>query len=412
MNILIITSFLPYPINSGGAQGVFNITDALRNRHNITMFCLENQDNRKSSLSNLMKVWPDVHFYIFPYWKQLLSISFIKQKAVKVLHRLLYRDPNKQNLVRVKEKYTTPLPHTLFSLYINNIIKKTKPDIIQVEFFPLINVIDYINTDIPVLFVHHEIRFVVNNRMVDKIEKDKKSEEILLERKNEELKYLNKYNSIITVTEKDKDVLGRNGVIVPIYSSSLAVNTPVFPYNAWNETIIYIGGYGHYPNKEGLDWFLNIVAPIIDWSRYKRIRLIIIGKGWPNVYNKIYGNGLDVQCAGFVENLSEIAYGGIMVVPLLTGSGMRMKILDAAALSIPFVTTSVGVEGLEFKHDESCLIADSPELFAKELVRLMDEEKLRKRLSQCAQEIYKECYSVDASACRRLAVYKKVLSKK
>ena len=99
---------------------------------------------------------------------------------------------------------------------------------------------------------------------------------------------------------------------------------------------------------------------------------------------------------GFVEHLEDAVHGSIMIVPILTGSGMRMKILEAAAMSVPFITTSVGVEGLDFKHDESCLVADTAEEFANAIDCLANDAVLRKRLTENASKVFENKYSAQA----------------
>ena len=100
-----------------------------------------------------------------------------------------------------------------------------------------------------------------------------------------------------------------------------------------------------------------------------------------------------------------------MIVPILTGSGMRMKILEGAALGLPVITTSVGVEGLDFPDKEACLIANSPKEFAQALVNLMRDRVLRKQLATQAQQIFEQKYSKKAQTEKRNNVYKEITSK-
>jgi glycosyltransferase involved in cell wall biosynthesis len=111
---------------------------------------------------------------------------------------------------------------------------------------------------------------------------------------------------------------------------------------------------------------------------------------------------------GFVENIQSVAYGGIMVVPILSGSGMRMKILEAAAMGMPIVTTSVGKEGIELVNGESCLIADTPTDFAKAIENLMSNETIMTTIADNAQKVFKNNYSKEALAMRRNLIYKKL----
>lgn len=90
---------------------------------------------------------------------------------------------------------------------------------------------------------------------------------------------------------------------------------------------------------------------------------------------------------------------------------MRMKILEAAALGSPIVTTSVGVEGINLTNGDSCLIADTPEEFAKAIIELINSEELRTRLTKRAQSIYLENYSVKALTDLRDNIYHQIEKK-
>ena len=87
---------------------------------------------------------------------------------------------------------------------------------------------------------------------------------------------------------------------------------------------------------------------------------------------------------------------------------MRMKILDAAALSVPFVSTNVGVEGLDFADRNSCLIGDCAEEFAQALVTLMNDGILRKTIAINSHRLFLEKYSLHALVGKREVVYKAI----
>ena len=177
-------------------------------------------------------------------------------------------------------------------------------------------------------------------------------------------------------------------------------------YEGWNGKVTFLGGYGHTPNQEGMDWFIGKVLPHIDRERYPNVSVQIVGGGWPASYNH-QDLPITVECKGFVKDLAEVAQGSIMIVPILSGSGMRMKILEAAAMGLPMVTTSVGVEGLDFENGKSCLIADTPKDFATALCQVMDSEQLRKLLTNNARVVYDDKYSVKATFEIRDTVYNK-----
>lgn len=95
-----------------------------------------------------------------------------------------------------------------------------------------------------------------------------------------------------------------------------------------------------------------------------------------------------------------------MIVPILSGSGMRMKILEAMAMSLPIVTTTVGVEGIKLTHNESCIIADTPEEFSNAIREIASNPELHRRLGVKANEVFRQHYSVEKLSSVRNDIYK------
>jgi glycosyltransferase involved in cell wall biosynthesis len=100
-----------------------------------------------------------------------------------------------------------------------------------------------------------------------------------------------------------------------------------------------------------------------------------------------------------------------MIVPLLTGSGMRMKILEAMAMSMPVITTTVGVEGIPLVDGESCLIADTPEAFAQAIKKLSEDAVLRSKLGKAANQVFMDAYSPQQLAKVREKIYYQIVGK-
>ena len=138
--------------------------------------------------------------------------------------------------------------------------------------------------------------------------------------------------------------------------------------------------------------------------------LNIIGKWDENEMAMYMDSYPHLHFLGFVENLSDELKGTVMIVPITIGSGIRMKILEAASLSVPFVTTSIGVEGLEFKNGESCLIGDTPEDFLNGILA-MESRDVRNRMVNMAKQIVETKYSFDALRRNRLEILSKVINK-
>jgi glycosyltransferase involved in cell wall biosynthesis len=81
------------------------------------------------------------------------------------------------------------------------------------------------------------------------------------------------------------------------------------------------------------------------------------------------------------------------VVPLLAGGGTRLRVLEAMAMRVPIVSTSVGVEGIECVHGQHVLVADAAGDFAQQLIALLDRAELRERLAMEGRRLVERCYS-------------------
>lgn len=390
---------MPYPIRSGGEQAQYNFIEHLRNDYRISIVFPINQNNHHHDVQALSQKWPDVRFCPYSLKSQMLSLPFLWRKLGKALNRYLNPCHRRAVITQALDNKDFLLTKS-YRQFLTQIIDQEHPDIIQVEFLPNLNVAECLPKEIKKVFVHHEIGYVITERTLRNYALTQRQQEKAIRKKELEISRLNQYDSVITLTDKDKQLLSEAGVDVPIYVSPCAVNTSVKCYDGWNKKIVFIGGYHHWPNHEGMDWFLSEVTPLVRWADYPDTELLVIGTGWPQTYERVY-NGLLVNLLGYVDDLASSAYGCIMIVPVLTGSGMRMKILDAAAMSVPFVATAVGAEGLEFTDGESCVIGNNPAAFAEALMALMENDALRESVASQAHKLYLEKYALSVLVANR-----------
>lgn len=175
MKLLILTPYLPYPVNSGGNQGVFGLIDRLRRYVDISML-IPVSDRDKSNLEELQKIWTDITFY--PYNKDEVerrksdgkSFSYKWMTKLKSsLERKINRKSSLQenDLVRKHFILTSKTPPAFYlpddEDYVNFVyetIKSNKFDLIQVDFFELLNIVNILPSTIKKVFIHHELRYV------------------------------------------------------------------------------------------------------------------------------------------------------------------------------------------------------------------------------------------------------------
>ena len=407
MNIVILTIILPYPLDSGGAQAQYNMIDSLRHKHNITLIFPENGMNSLSAVKELQRRWPEVNFRPYRFLSQLMNPGFLFSKIKRAVKKTFFKGSDRFMVEWMLMPYGYPVDDR-FARFVKNVIKERKADVVQVEFYPYLNFVHQLPCGVRKVFIHHEIRYIRNRRLLADIKMLPREIEYMERLYHQEIADLNCYDAVVTLTAVDSKELQSAGVTVPIIVSPASVNAQLMDYSGWNGKITFLGGYGHTPNKEGVDWFVNRVLPLVDWGKYPGASVQIVGGGWPQSYNNDAAP-VKVECKGFVKDLTSVAKGSIMIVPILSGSGMRMKILEAAAMGLPIITTSVGVEGLDFENEKSCIIADVPQEFAAALGRIMSSEELRKELATNARAVYENKYSVEATSVVRDKVYQSLL---
>lgn len=398
MNILIITTLLPYPLTSGGAQGMYNMIDQLRHKHNITLMFTEDRVNRLSQMHQLAELWPEVQMLPYRYLWQAQSPAFVYNKIKRGL-QTKFTPHSQAFLVDVALRSICIRRTKRLKNFLTHTIRERNIDIVQIEFFPAIELVYDLPENVKTVFIQHEIHYVKNERYLQTFRLTERQRKAFEQSRKVEIDAMNAYDTVVTVTQKDKEILLHDGVTANVYVSTSAINTATHDYMPWNGQLTFVGGHAHQPNAEGITWLAEHVAPILT----RHFQLNIIGKGWDNIHSTA---NLEIRPLGFVPELHHAIGGTIMLVPILTGSGMRMKILEAAASSVPFITTTVGVEGLDFKHEESCLIADTPQDFAAAIERLANDSALYRKLAKAAHDVYEEKYTVQKLAAIRDNLYK------
>jgi glycosyltransferase involved in cell wall biosynthesis len=158
-----------------------------------------------------------------------------------------------------------------------------------------------------------------------------------------------------------------------------------------------------------LEWLLKDIWPRII-KELPAAQLHVIGEWSAEEQSPFARPGVTFR--GFVKELSPVLQGGIMLVPLRIGSGLRVKILTALTLGVPVVTTSIGAEGLLVNDGTDILVADSPEPFAAAAVQLAKNPAQWSAMAQAGRTAVKQNYSPAAVRARRNEIYQSMLAQK
>ncbi len=204
---------------------------------------------------------------------------------------------------------------------------------------------------------------------------------------------MNKADVLIPVSQTDLDIFKFHGLRIP----SMAIPTgyifdAIHPvdYSIEHNAVAFLGGMDWMPNREGIDWFLEKVWPIVLKQKPDAV-FYLAGRNIPSHFFDLKTKGLKV--VGEVEDAQQyINSYAVAIVPLFAGSGMRVKIIEAMALGRAIVSTSVGAESIRYTNHQDIMIADDEVDFAAAILTILKEPAHRKTLGQNAQKLIAEKY--------------------
>ncbi len=161
-------------------------------------------------------------------------------------------------------------------------------------------------------------------------------------------------------------------------------------------TILYLGGMDWFPNRDAVEFFVFKILPAVR-ELVPDVEFVVAGRGPTESFRRKFECIPRVRFTGTVPDLrEEIARATVCVVPLRIGSGTRLKILEAAAMAKPIVSTRIGAEGLKFADGKEIILVDEPQAFAKGVSRLLADKPRRRELGQAALRRVEQDYSFPA----------------
>jgi glycosyltransferase involved in cell wall biosynthesis len=175
--------------------------------------------------------------------------------------------------------------------------------------------------------------------------------------------------------------------VVPLRSS------PPNPPRDGAFTFLFIGTLDYYPNAEGIRWWCTEVLPRLRTLAVMPFRLIVAGSGDAALLADSRSNP-EVEPVGFVDDVAEAyACSHAAIIPIRAGGGTRIKLLEAFSFRRPVVSTNLGVEGIDVRHNREVLLADTPTDFAMQCARLLSAPDLRARLSRAGFDCLERNFS-------------------
>jgi glycosyltransferase involved in cell wall biosynthesis len=277
---------------------------------------------------------------------------------------------------------------TDFDLRIMKLLRREQFDVVHLESLFMTVYLGTIRrySKAPVVLRSHNLEYVIWEKIANGTRNSLKRtylKYLSKKLKQYELKMLNEVTGVAAISEEDKQRFIELGTVKPI--ATIPFGLDLSAYNAEVDTapelaLFHLGAMDWSPNLEGILWFLQEVWHSIH-ARHPHLKLYLAGRNMPSdLLDNSYPN---VEVIGEVDDAKRFMKSkAIMIVPLLSGGGVRVKIIEGLALAKPIISTSIGAEGVDCVDHEQLLIADTPDQWVEAIDELIGNATLRDELGR------------------------------
>ncbi|SQH77397.1 Glycosyltransferase [Shewanella benthica] len=393
MQVLFVTPYIPYPLNSGTNQRVFNLLKAVCDEHEVIFFSLTHSDAELSRAKELQSLLPFSQFHTEP----------IKLKAWRSLSTRLF----------------DPLPDTLhhwFDIEISHALRK----LLQSNSFDLVHCSDIcmtqyfqeIDCQCPLINDHSRIDSEYQLEQLPYLQGWKRrlsARENMFKTRRFEKRLSTQFPLHVVCSREDKDYIMRHQQLdTPPLVLENGFDSDYFypqqkPINN-HPTLVFTGTMDYEPNLDGMRWFIQDIWPKV-LEKLPDARLIIVGtKPTTEVYS--WQNGEQVVVTGEVADIRPYyAMADVYICPLRIGGGTRLKLVEALAMERPVVSTRVGAQGLALRDQQHICYADNASQFANNILKTLSDLPFSLKISKQGADLVREKYSWKDLARRLIGYY-------
>ena len=376
MRILQLCKKFPYPLKDGEAIAVTYLSRALRDLGcEITLLCM-NTTKHYTDIKNLPAE--------FDHYKAIHCTPLDNSINAMDAFKNLFSDSS----YHIERFISKPFQDKLIE-----ILRTQSFDIVQLETLYLSPYVATIkaHSDAQVVMRAHNVEHEIWDRITNNTQFWPKRwylSHLTKKLRNFEVNRLNDYDFLIALTDRDlkrfKKLGYRNGAMaspIGIEAANYISHKNGKDQDAFS--LCFIGSLDWMPNIEGLNWFLTKVWPQVH-AQHPEIKLHVAGRNTPRSLLNLRAPNVVIH--GEVPDAADfIGRYSAMVVPLFSGSGMRVKILEGMALGKLVITTTLGKEGIEAKNKEELLIADSTEQFLEAISYAQSDCKIPDEIGTSAR---------------------------
>lgn len=395
----MVSSYLPYPLFSGGHIRLYNLISKLYKRHRITLICEKRDYQGNAEISELKK-----------FCKKVITVTRKKQWT---LPNILKTGLSLQSFL------ITGHTNLEMKREIQRELNENEFDLIHVETSYVMQNIP--STHVPLVLVEHNIEYLVYKRFADNAPlflRPLLYLDILKLRYWEE-KMWKKATKLIAVSEIEKRIMSkvRNDVIVV----SNGVDIEKFRSKSDNrqstseKRILFIGEFKWVQNKDSIEWILKEIWPKIREefipSMTGGIKLWVVGRNIPDSIRKLTSDKSVIFDENAPRETQEIyEKSDLLIAPIRIGGGTSYKILEAMVSGVPVVTTPLG-NSIGALENEEIVIAKTSEDFVRGIKNLIENEKFYMNIALNARRLVEGKYNWEKISKDLEEVYESVIYK-
>ena len=382
MKILIVNPNLPYPPRSGNTIRLFNIIKRLSQTDDVDLIAIVPRSASRDDVTSLKEYCRNVYLasqsktsrlsqVLSTIWKFLIGEPFFTKYVQSAdLGHLLYRitHENRYDIIIIEHSFMARYLHSL-----------------------------YLRSDTKTVLVMHDIATFLYERLYRSERRIFAKLKLLLTYlplRKWEIRMARQFTRVVTMSERDRELFLSLGseCRISIVPNGVDTNTyRPFPLDGREKVILLIGSMDYRPNVDAVLYFTKEIFPVVR-KRNPDCTLTIVGKTPSDDVRRLEDEP-GVTIHSDVEDVRPFYQKAfVSVVPLRSGGGTRLKILEAMALGTPVVSTSIGCEGLDVENIRNILIADTPIDFAQQICNLLTDLVLWQRISWNGRALVQERY--------------------
>ena len=396
MKVLQLCNKPPYPSVDGGTMAMDSITSGL--------LC-------EGCEVKVLTVETDKH----PVRRELIPAEYLKQTGLESVYVDLRVKPLPAIFAMLcgESYHVKRYVSEAFAAKLRGILEKESFDIVHVESIFLTPYVPLIRkySDAKIILRAHNVEHLIWRQVAQSCTNSLKRwylKHLSLTLRAYELEHLNDYDGVVCITKNDAEVFRQAGCRKPVVSIPFGVDSGEVPsVEVEPDSLFHIGAMDWLPNQESIRWLLEEVWPVVH-REVPQAKLYLAGRKMPARWMEAKIEGVSV-IGEVPDAMYFIGSKKINVVPLLSGSGIRVKIIEAMSIGKTVITTTVGAQGIDYTDGENILIADTPEQFARQIKRCLDDDAFCSRVGEAAAQLVADQYDRKKLAEELIEFYNKRL---